>query len=258
MARMEFSDVLMGAWYSPEELGAEVDADGKVIRLPQGNEAVAAFESLMSRPPEHTGDDSVGREPDEIQSPRPPEQSIRDGEELSGQLRPDDPTVVDVKAEPVIPPTREELQAELEEQARVLAGGSIPRHTARAVAAYKANPEQWNYDQLIEFVQGRRQSYFRHIEEHPDLAPATPEPWKAAAITEDTADATDAAEEEALDAADASEVPVAPADEPAPEGTEPADDPAPEGTEPADEPDTPTDAEGRAIEDPPDGMDTLV
>ena len=172
IARMEFADVLMGAWYSPEELGAEVDQQGTVVRMPSAAEASRAFEELVARPqPSRRADgDAAAAEP-----VRPPQEALRDGEELSGMLNPDAPTVVDVEAaEPVPPPTRDELWAELTEQARVLAGGSLARHTARACASYRANAEDWTDEQLAEFVYGRRSSYERYIADHPEEAPVAP------------------------------------------------------------------------------------
>ena len=173
LARMEFADVLMGAWYSPEELGAEVDEQGKVTRLPSGPEASQAFESLMART-KNGGEEQQG------EPVHPPQAAVREGEELSSMVQPDAPPVVDAETgaisepEPATPPTREELWAELEEQARLLAGGSVSRHTARAVVAYKANAEDWTDEQLAEFVASRRGSYQRYKDEHPEEAVVAP------------------------------------------------------------------------------------
>lgn len=183
MARMSFSDVLLGSWYTPDELDCEVDAQGNPTRYPSGDEAQAAFDrQIEARKAEVAG------QPMTVQSARPPADAVAEGEALAGEPA---PTVVDVQA---VPQTldRVELLMELDEQARVLADGAVARYTTRAVAAYKANAKDWSAEQLEEFLAPRREAYAAHMSQHPeDASPVeddTPETEAEETQSDETAD----------------------------------------------------------------------
>lgn len=159
LARMSYGEVLMGAVYTPEELGAGVNARGDVESLPSRREAEAAAKTITG------GQVTEAVEEQPRQSPVAP----GDGSDAYGGVGPD---VIEGEVEEPAPPvSRETVWAELEWQARVL-GRSLQAHTNRWVSANRKNVEAATDEELTALVADRRPLVAQYLTEHPEAAEA--------------------------------------------------------------------------------------
>lgn len=162
LARMSYGEVLMGAVYTPEELGAGVNARGEVETLPSRREAESAAKTIDGGQVTEVIEGAA-------EQPRQSPVSPGDGSDPYGGVGPD---VIEGEVEPTAPPvSRETLLAELEWQARVL-GRSLAAHTNRWVAANRKNVEAATDEELTALVADRRPLIAQYLVEHPEAAEA--------------------------------------------------------------------------------------
>jgi len=162
LARMTFSDVLMGAVYSPEELGARVGQGGEVVSMPSPAEAIAAASGLAGEAAEQGGAPAK-QAPVAVEGD--PAADLH-GDTIEGEV---------VAPEPL---DRAALWAELLDQAR-LAGQSYRAYTTRWARAHKKNIDEATTGELSEFVTSRRSFIDDLVRENPaarDNKPVGKEP----------------------------------------------------------------------------------
>jgi hypothetical protein len=227
LARMTFSDVLMGAVYAPEELGARVGAGGEVLSMPTPQEAIAAAGGLAGEAAEQGG----------APAKQPP---VPVDDDPAADLHPD--TIEGETVAEAEPLDRPALWAELLDQAR-LAGQSYRAFTNRWAKAHRKNIDEATTAELAEFVHERRSFVDDIVQANPtarDNVPVGPQPEcpvdPETGVVSGPAPSSEGEKSEvpasSVEDGGGTEGPGNPDAEPA---ASPVDEPAPEGTEADDE-----------------------